>query len=190
MPPNVNVRSLEAPATTPGTPTTITAEINNRELVTPLLGPATCGGNTGHKTEVTVEVRDPAGAVVFEEAKTICAEGDSLGNEQTVPFEFTPSTDGEHTVRASTRVIGHEIDSDSAGPASLTIESDAGDLPDSSGGGGGPGLDYDPGDFSGDGDGGGLLDVGPDLPSSDLIIGLVVLALAAWALSSAEGIIG
>lgn len=187
MPPDVNLKSLDAPDTTPGTPTTIRATINNREAVVPLFGPAACGGvvgsSQGHKTEVSIEVRDPGGAVVHDTTETVCAPGEQVGNDVDVLTEFTPEEAGEYTVRASTRVLSHDRDSDSAGPVALTVESEAGDLPDSTSPGGG--LDFDPTDSDGDSP----LDIGPDLPNTDVVLGVVVLALLAWALSSAEGIL-
>jgi hypothetical protein len=192
MPPNVNIRSLDAGDTAAGTPAQVTVEVNNRETVAPLFGRASCNDFQAKatRTEVSIEVRDGSGQVVETASKEVCAPVEGLSNEVNVEFDADTGDPGEHTVTAATRVVGNELESDTAGPVSFDVADDAGDLPSSDGGGEDDQFNLDDRIPGGDGDGDGPLDIGPDLPSTDLIIGLVVLGLAAWALSSAEGIIG
>ena len=185
MPPNVNIRSLEAADTAAGTPAQFTVEVNNRETVTPLFGPAACGGvigsSQGHKTEVSIEVRDSAGRVIDESSQEVCAPGEQIGNEVTVEFDAETGDPGEHTGTAATRVGRNELESDTAGPVSFDVADDAGDLP-SSDGGGGAGLP----DLPDPGDNDSPLDLG--LPSGKALVAVAALLAVAWLADSAEGI--
>lgn len=184
MPPNVNIRSLEAADTAAGTPAQVTVEVNNLETVTPLLGPATCGGvvgsSQGHKTEVSIEVRDSAGRVIDESSQEVCAPGEQIGNEVTVEFDVETGETGEYTVTAATRVLGHERESDTRGPVSFNV-GDVGDLPGSDGGGAGLPELPDPGGENPLGDLG--------LPSGDTLVLVAGLLAVAWLADSAEGIV-
>lgn len=191
--PDVKVKDLSVQGdSAPGTAASVEVVVNNRELVTPLLGPAVCGNATGHKTEVTLTVTDASGRTVETETETVCAEGDSIGNEETVQFSPVLDSAGDYSVRASTRVIGKDRDSDTAGPVSLTVSS-AGDL----GGSAGESDESDGSnrwDWSEDGDSGGgdnPLDFGPDLdglPSGKVVLGVIALFGIAWLASSTASV--
>ncbi|WP_144901371.1 hypothetical protein [Halobellus captivus] len=189
--PDVNIESFEVGGpTTPGTPVPATVRVNNRETVTPLLGPATCGGawgsDQGHLTDVTVEVRDDEyGTVVWQETEQVCAPGEQIGNEFDVQFEPTIYDLGSYTVTASTRVVGKDADSDQAGPVGLDVTEDSSSLPDSdSGNNSGGGWPF--GDGSGDGN---PFDLGFGGSNMKIVLGLVALLAIAWLADSAEGIL-
>ncbi|MFC6785089.1 hypothetical protein ACFQFH_20100 [Halobaculum halobium] len=190
---DVRVRRVEfeGPAAA-GVPIPIRVGVNNNETAAFSWEEKTCntGGEYGHKTDVTLVIRDAAGEKVFDETVRECVPrnrvGQMLGANAAV--EFDPELPaGEYTVEATVSVIKEER-THSSTPRSLTVEEDSSALPggDDPGGsnpfgGGGDDQSDDGGNnpFGGSGDALGL-------PNSKVVLALVALLAIAWLANSAS----
>lgn len=200
---DVRVRRLEFEGPAPANqPFPIQVVVNNLETTAASWQENTCSDpQPGHRTDVTVVVRDGAGNEVYSETKRRCIPRnrvfEMLGGNARV--EFRPELDpGEYVVEAQVSVI-NESRTHSASPRSLTVSGSADSIPsgddpgggDPFGGGGDDQSDDGGSPFSGNGGGGDPLgDFGLGIGTSNVLVGVIVLALLAWLASSTSEVIG
>jgi len=185
---DVRVRRVEfeGPAAS-GRPFPIHVGVNNNETAAFSWEEKTCnvGGEYGHKTDVTLTVRDAAGEAVFQETKRRCVPrnrvGQMLGANAQVTFEPELPA-GDYTAKATVSVIQEER-THSSTPRSLTVTEDTDDLAggDDPGGsnpwgGGGDDQSADGGDSENPFGGG---DNPLNLPNPDILLAVAWLANSA-----------
>jgi len=180
-----------------GQPVPVDVVVNNNETVALAWNGKTCDTDgvtnaRGHKTDVTLTVRDASGEEVYEETTRECVPVNepSTALSGNARVSFRPELPaGDYTVEATVSVI-NEDRSHSGSTRSLTVEESTGALPDGDdpggsnpwGGGGDDQSEDGPENGGGDPFGQFFGDVG----NSQVILAIAALALVAWLANSAS----
>lgn len=197
---DVRVRNVVTENTQPsGRSWPVEIVLNNNETVALVTNPKTCNpdgiGARGHKTDVTLEVRDQGGDVVWSQTKfSVCVPVNEpstvLSGNKRVTFNPDVDVEGTVTLHASCSVI-NEDRTHSHSPVGVSIVSpdETQDPTDPSPGGNGTDGGESPfgGLFGGDGGGGGGGGNDPfGIPVDEILIVVALFALAMIARSGSE----
>jgi len=171
-------------------PIPVTVGVNNNETVAFSWEEKTCNvnGEYGHKTDVTLTIRDASVEEVFEETERRCVPrnrvGQMMGANATVTFRPELPA-GEYTVEATVSVVTEER-THSGSTRSLTIEEDSSALPGGDDPGGSNPFGGGGDDQSDDGGDGSNPFGGSSLPNPDILLAVVALLAIAWLANSAS----